>query len=289
MKVKKRNIIIFLTPSIILFSLVFLIPLIIVFSSSFSNWKSGVTLDFVGLHNYIKGFSDSKLTKALCNTLVWVLLQSVVHVTFGTIIAFVLSRKFKSWKVFRTIIMIPNVISMAALAVIFLNIFSASQKGLINSIISFVIRSPFQWNWFFSTNTAFLTVTLTWLLFPGLITILVLTGISNVPIDIISSARIDGASNWQINIKIILPMIRNLLGTCVIIAATSMLREFTLIFLTTNGGPGNATINLPLYLYKTSLIDNNFGYANMMGVILIILGITIVAIINRIFRLNESD
>ncbi len=288
MKIKKSNIVIFLAPTILLFSLVFLIPLIIVFSTSFTNWRSGELLSFVGFHNYIKGFGDPKLLKALNNTLIWVLLQSVVHVALGTVIAFVLSRKFKGWKIFRTIIMIPNVISMAALAVIFLNIFS-SQMGLINSIISSIIGRPFQWNWFFSTQTSFFTVTLTWLLYTGMITILVLAGIFNVPADVINSAKIDGASTWKINTKIVLPMIRNVLGTCVIIAATSMLREFELIFLTTNGGPGNATINLPLYLYKTSLIDNNYGYANMMGVMLIILGIVIVAIINKIFRLNEAD
>jgi raffinose/stachyose/melibiose transport system permease protein len=155
-------------------------------------------------------------------------------------------------------------------------------------MISSIIGKPFQWNWFFSIETSFLTVTLTWILYAGLISILVLAGISGVPKDLINSAKLDGATNWQINIKIILPMIRNILGTCVIIAATSMLREFELIFLTTNGGPGNSTLNLPLYLYKTSLIDNNYGYANMMGVLLIVLGVFIVAGINKGFKMDES-
>ncbi|HBE85086.1 MAG TPA: hypothetical protein DDW53_05945 [Lachnoclostridium sp.] len=68
-----------------------------------------------------------------------------------------------------------------------------------------------------------------------------------------------------------------------------MLREFELIYLTTNGGPGDTTLNLPLYLYKTSLTDNNYGYANMMGVLLIILGIFAVFAINKLFRMSESD
>ena len=68
-----------------------------------------------------------------------------------------------------------------------------------------------------------------------------------------------------------------------------MLREFELIYLTTNGGPGDTTLNLPLYQYKTSMTDNNYGYANMMGVILIIAGVIVVSAINRLFKMNEAD
>lgn len=74
-----------------------------------------------------------------------------------------------------------------------------------------------------------------------------------------------------------------------ILAATSMLREFELIYLTTNGGPGDITLNLPLYLYKTSMTDNNYGYANMMGVVLIVAGVIVVYAINRLFKMNEAD
>ncbi len=288
MKIKKRHIILFVAPSFLLFCLVFLIPLIMVFTTSFFQWRSGLELKFIGFKNFISGISDPNMIKAFINTTIWIILQSTVHVLIGVVLAFILSKKFKGWKIFRTVVMIPNVISMAALAVIFLNLFSP-QIGLVNSTISAIIGKPFQWNWFFSVETSFLTVTLTWILYAGLISTLVLAGIFAVPIDLINSAKLDGATTWQINLKIIIPMIRHILGTCVIIAATSMLREFELIFLTTNGGPGNTTLNLPLYLYKTSLIDNNYGYANMMGVVLIVLGVLIVAGINKIFKMGEMD
>ena len=68
-----------------------------------------------------------------------------------------------------------------------------------------------------------------------------------------------------------------------------MLKEFELIYLTTNGGPGNATLNMPLYIYKTAFNDNNYAYSNAMSVILILLGVLIVYAINRLFRMEESD
>lgn len=289
MRVKKSMMVCFLLPCILLFSLIYLIPMGIVFVTSFFEWKSGGVFHFVGIRNYIEAFvNDTRMHQALKNTGIWALLQSTVHVGIGTITAFILSRKIKGWKILRTIFMIPNVISAAALGVIFLNVFNP-KYGLLNSMISTITGNEFSKNWYFDQNSAFLTVTWSWLLYAGLVMILVLAGVMSVPDEVMEAAKIDGASGLQIDFKIRLPLVRTILGTCVIISATSMLREFELIYLTTNGGPGDTTLNLPLYLYKTSLTDNNYGYANMMGVLLIILGIFAVFAINKLFRMSESD
>lgn len=289
MKVKKWKLAVFLLPCLLLFALIYLIPLCMVFGSSFFEWKSGGVFRFVGLENYIQGFLyDTRMRTAIGNTVIWVVLQSVVHVGIGTVIAFMLSRKLRGWKALRTIYMIPNVISAAALGVIFLNVFNP-KYGLINSAIRQITGSAFEKNWFFEQSSAFMTVTWSWLLYTGMIIILVLAGILAIPGELVEAARIDGASEMEINFKIRLPLIRTILGTSVILAATSMLREFELIYLTTNGGPGETTLNLPLYLYKTSMTDNNYGYANMMGVVLILAGILTVYAINRLFRMNEAD
>lgn len=289
MKLKKRYLVSFLLPCLILFAIVYLAPLIIVFVTSFFDWKAGNKIAFVGFKNYVEMFSnDPRMRSALVNTGIWVLLQSTVHVLIGTTLAFMLSRKFRGWKALRTIYMIPNVISSAALGVIFLNVFNP-KYGLLNSFISFITGGKFNKNWFSETNSVFLVTTSTWLLYTGLIVIIVLAGILSIPEDVIEAAKIDGASPMQIHLHVQLPMIRTVLGTSTILAATSMLKEFDLIYLTTNGGPGDMTINLPLYLYKTSMIDNNYGYANTMGVFLIACGIVIVYAINRIFRMNTAD
>ncbi|MDO4614852.1 MAG: sugar ABC transporter permease [Lachnospiraceae bacterium] len=289
MRAKKWQIGAFLLPSIALFILIYLIPMVIVFVTSFFDWKAGGIFRFVGLKNYIQGFTaDARLLKAGTNTIIWVLLQSFVHVGIGTLLAFGLAKMKRGSKVLRTIYMLPNVISAAALGVIFLNVFNSSY-GLLNSLLSAITGKTWTKNWLFDTNSAFITVTCTWLLFTGMIVILVTAGIMSIPSDVVEAARIDGATDFQVNVRIKLPLLRNILGTSVILAATSMLKEFELIYLTTNGGPGDMTINLPLYLYKTSLTDNNYGYANMISVVLIIAGVLAVAFINKAFRMDESD
>ena len=289
MKVKRWKLAAFLLPCLALFALIYLIPLGMVFGSSFFEWKAGGVFNFVGLQNYIDAFTkDPRMITALKNTAIWVLMQSTIHVGIGTIIAFMLARKMRGWKMLRTIYMFPNVVSAAALGVIFLNVFNP-KYGLINSMISQITGNDFVKNWFFDQNSAFITVTWSWLLYTGMIIIIVLAALLAIPEDMLEAARIDGATELQLNWQVKLPLIRTTLGTCVIVAATSMLREFELIYLTTQGGPGDLTINLPLYLYKTSMTDNNYGYANMMGVVLIAAGVLTVYSINKLFRMNESD
>ena len=289
MKVKRWKLAAFLLPCLLLFALIYLIPLGMVFGSSFFEWKAGGVFNFVGLDNYINAFTnDPRMITALKNTVIWVRMQSTIHVGLGTIIAFMLARKMRGWKVLRTIYMFPNVVSAAALGVIFLNVFNP-KYGLINSFISKITGNDFVKNWFFDQNSAFITVTWSWLLYTGMIIIIVLAALLAIPEDVLEAARIDGATEMQQNLQVKLPLIRTTLGTCVIVAATSMLREFELIYLTTQGGPGDLTINLPLYLYKTSMTDNNYGYANMMGVVLIVAGVITVYSINKLFRMNDSD
>lgn len=289
---KKKHfwITLFLLPTLLIFLLIYAIPLFTVIYTSFFKYRgfSG-NMSFIGISNYINLFTkDSSFSKAMSNTIIWILLQAIIHVILGTLVALILSKKPFGWKFVRTAYMIPNIISASALGIIYLNVFNP-KYGVVNSILRFLGSKSFAKNWFFDYDTAFLTVTLTWLPFAGLITILILAEIMSIPESIFEAAEIDGATNFQINIHIKLPLIRNIIGTSTIIAATSMLKEFELIFLTTKGGPGDLTLNLPLYLYKTALIENNFGYANAIGTILIFMGIITIVIINKLFKIGQSD
>lgn len=281
---------VFLIPVSVIFLLIFAIPVGTVISTSFFEWRgfSG-SMNFVGFSNYIEAFKfDRSFRSALINTVIWIMLQTTIHVSLGTILALILSKKPFGWKFIRTSYMIPNIISASALAIIMLNVFNP-QFGIVNSMVRALGLKDFSHNWFFDYITAFPTVTFTWLAYAGLITILVLAEILSIDESIFEAAKIDGATDLQMDLYVIIPMIRNIIGSCVLISATSMLKEFELIFLTTRGGPADLTLNLPLYIYKTALIENNFGYANTIGTILILIGIVCVLMINKIFRMGESD
>ena len=110
-----------------------------------------------------------------------------------------------------------------------------------------------------------------------------------IPDELCEAARIDGASQGQIDRLVVLPLVRNSIVTCVIIASTSKLKEFEMIYLTTKGGPLNLTTNLPLLVYKYAMVSGNYGYANTYGTLLILLGLMIVVIQSVVLKLGSDD
>ena len=287
MKIKKKWIVLFLLPSLLLFGFVYMASIAIVISTSFTNWRIGGDIDFTGLANYISLFKSDVFAQALKNNLVWIFLQSTIHVAIG--VSFALAVSGKKWynRFCQTSYMLPNIISNAALGMLFYNVFNP-MYGPINKIIQSLGFENFNINWFADARTAFFAVTLTWLPFAAMVGILCLAELAAISNDIFEAAIIDGASPFQLTRYIKLPMLKNAIGTGAVLAASSMLQKMDILLMTTSGGPGNKTMNLPMLIYETALRDNNFGLANAQGVVLILVGLLSIAVVNRIFKMNES-
>lgn len=285
---KKKWVVIFLAPGLLLFVFIFLISIVQLGVTSFTDWSIGTAPVFAGLKNYIYLFTeDTEFQQSIINTVIWILLQSTVHVCIGTTLALILRRRKWYTNFMRGVFMIPNIISSAALGMLFLCIMNP-QFGMVNNIIRLVTGTDFSQNWFLGADTAFFSVTLTWLPYAGLVTILVMAEMASIPEDIYEAARVDGATDFQIDIKIVLPLMRNIIGTATVLAATSMLQKLDIIMMTTNGGPAGKTMNMPMYLYQTALTDNNYGLANAQGVVLIAIGLVVVGLIRGIYRMDKE-
>lgn len=289
MKKNTKWVVLFLLPGVLLFSFILLSSLFVLTGSSFTDWFIGSKITFVGLKNYIYLFTKDKVfIESIKNTLIWIGLQSTIHVTIGVIVALLLSKKKWYSSAVRTIFFIPNIISSAALGMLFLCVMNP-QFGLINGLVSRITGDRFVQNWYNNPKTAFLSVTLTWLPYAGLVTILVMAEMSAISEELFEAAKIDGATSFQIDMQIILPLMKNIIGTCVVLAATSMLQKLDVIMMTTSGGPGSRTMNMPMYIYKTVFSNNNYSLANTQGVILIVLGVVVLKIIRKVFGMDKED
>ena len=102
------------------------------------------------------------------------------------------------------------------------------------------------------------------------------------------AAMVDGATPAQADRYITIPLMKNAFGTCVVLASVAMVSQFDIIYMTTKGGPGNATLNLPTYLYKIITLENNYGKANAVGVIQIALGLVLVILIQKLFNQKQE-
>ena len=287
--IKKRTfwIMAFLAPSALLFLFVFAAPLLFVLVTSFTKFKGVGLPHFIGLENYKNLLlHDSEFLAALKNTSIWIVLQAFIHVPFGVLVGLILFRKPFGWKFVRNSFMLTSVIPSSAIAMLFVLAMNL-QMGVINTIIKAIGFHNFSVNWLGDSTYAFYAVTSIWLFYSPVIMLFTLAEMGAIPTSVFESAKMDGASNIQIDLYITLPMLKNILGTCLILSTLAMVTEFDSIYLTTRGGPGTTTLNLPLYLYKTANLQMNFGVANTIGVFQIALGLILVFIIGRIFKIGH--
>lgn len=283
-KNKKIWIFLFTIPCMILFALVYAAPIITVFYTSLCDYTAFSAPAFQGIKNFITIFSDKEFVTSIRNTLVWVVLQSTLHVGVGLTMALVLRRKPKGWKFARTAYMIPNIIPTAATGVMFTLLLNPAF-GIVKPFLDFLgVDYAMVPNLFGNSKYAFWTVTATWIFYSGFNTIIFLAEMGAVDKQIYEAAAIDGATPWQADRYITLPLMRNVCGTCVTLASVAMVSQFDIIYMTTKGGPGTSTLNLPIYLYKAATLENNYGKANAVGVVQIIIGITLVILIKGLFR-----
>lgn len=269
-------------PAAILFGTFFAIPLVVLIATSFTFW-SGRSLEVVGVENYQRMITDPVFTRALGNTLFYLAIGVFVQVPLGVGVGMVLALKLRGWKAFRTLLFIPFVISGAAYALIF-SMFYNSRSGLLNNILAPLGISGRDW--LFDSETARWAVAGTFAFILGFVMIVIMAEIASIPRELYEAARVDGASELQQQLLITLPLLRNAIGTCVLIRVLADIGMFDLVFILTSGGPDDSTVSLALYAYRAYL-QGDWGYANAAGTVIIGVGAILIVVVRRLFRIGD--
>ena len=276
----------FVLPTIIIFAVFYLVPIITVITTSFTKWDGFNPVEFIWFENYIKLFTQPEFLISLKNILLWSIIAATFHVGFGVLIAFLLYRRPFGWRFVRSVFMIPNVIAMAAWAVIYRFIFN-NDFGILNNMIR-VINPSFNVAWFYESPYAFWAITFTWVFYAVIVTLIVLTDLMAIPTELHEAASIEGASSWQTILRIDLPLIKNAVGVSMILSMTARIAMYEAIALTSRGGPGDDTMSIPLILVN-AITNMKYGYANASAVAMIIIGIAILFIVQKCFKMNERN
>jgi raffinose/stachyose/melibiose transport system permease protein len=284
---KNLWIFLFLLPTLGIFFLLYFTPLLTAVISSFTKWNGFESMKFIGLKNYTDIFKDKRFHAALINTIKWAGYAAFVHVPFGVLVALILSRRPRGWRFVRATFMVPNIISRAALALLFLFVYKP-DSGILNAIIQKIGFTDFSINWLYDPRTAFFSVTNIWLWYAAVITLITMAELMSIDPQVYESAKIDGASNFQIDLFINLPLIKRIIGTGIIIAVTSVFRMFDIIYMTTNGGPGNITTNIAVMMVNGIIHTNRYGYSNALGIILLVMGMGVMLISTHAFRMDKT-
>lgn len=221
---------------------------------------------FVGLGNYQQLFFDDDLFwQALKVTSLYTLGVVPLQIILGLSVALLLNLKVYGVGLWRTIFYLPSVVSGVAVAMVWIWFFHP-DLGLFNFLLSKIgIEGP---RWLFSERSALpsLIIMSTWNIGPGML--IFLAGLQGMPRELYEAAEIDGASTWNQFRAITLPLLSPQILFNSVMAIIGSYQVFTASFVTTEGGPNNATLTLVLYLYRQGFLTARFGYASAIAWVL---------------------
>ncbi|MBS4192071.1 sugar ABC transporter permease [Bacillus sp. FJAT-49705] len=286
LKMQKNFVLVtFLFIPTILISLFMIYPLINLVVISFTSWDGlSPTKTFVGLTNFKKIIFDSPE--------VWVSLKNngvyfVGHLIFIPIelfIAFLLDKRVRFSKMFKTITFLPYIINTVAVACMFMFLFS-SQDGVLNSMLQFFHMDKIGWLSDSEIVNYSLTGVSLWK-FSGIHIILFLAAFQSLPTDMIEASIIDGASTFKQFYHIVLPNIKPVIEIVLFLNIRGALQIFDIPYVMTGGGPNHASETFTVQTINTAFQYQNFGLACAMAIVLMIIIIIFSIIQKKLFNLK---
>lgn len=236
--------------------------------------------------NYQEMLADKNMHTALVNTLIMMLVTIVGQVGIAIVLAVMVDNISRGAKLFRTVYFFPIVISATALGLLF-NLIFLYNKGMVNQIMEkFGATELMDWK---AKGIALFTmmVPVMWQ-YVGFYFVILVTGLNNIPEELYEAASIDGSSRWQKVRYITLPLLRNVICTCVVLAVTGSLKVFDLPWVMfPKGMPQGSTFLTGTYMYYQTMETLNVDYGSAIAVVIVVLGIVTSKIVNAVFK--EAD
>jgi raffinose/stachyose/melibiose transport system permease protein len=287
---RKRYVAIFVLPALLIFLCFVMIPLVISGTYSLFEYDGIGTMKFLGLQNYIDLFTtDRHFPKAFVNSLILVVASLFIQLPISLLLALVLAKGVKGEKFFRTVYFVPVVISSMVIGQLWMKIFN-SEYGLLNILIRTFGGGEFEYSWLSTPKTAFICTVIpaVWQ-YIGYHLLIFYAGIKSISPDYYEAAQIDGATKWQTNTKITLPLLAPVIKTCVIFSITGSLRAFDLIYVMTGGGPNHASEVPATLMYNNLFRRGLYGYGSAQAFFIVIECLLFTFIVSRIFKKSEEN
>ena len=292
---KKKDIVnylavfLFLLPALALFIGILIAPIIKSAYYSLFDWNGMGEMTFLGLANYKELFTSKAIgfMKALFNACILAALSVFIQLPVSLALALALGRGIKGEKPFLSIYFMPVLISTVVIGQLWLKIYNPDY-GLLNSALTKMGLENLCHIWLGDKKTALLSVFVPTLWqYVGYHMLLMYAGVKGVSPDIREAARIDGATEGQVNRFIVIPVIKPIIKVSVIFAVTGSLKSFDLIYVLTNGGPLHATEVPSTRMIEMLFQRNRYGMGSAIAVMMIILCFAFALLISKAFK--EED
>ncbi|MFC7397230.1 carbohydrate ABC transporter permease [Chelatococcus sp. GCM10030263] len=266
-------------------------PILIGMNASFRDWSLiDPKKTWVGLRHYAEVFSDPVFLKlVLPNTFILMVSSVILSLTFGLALAHLLKRAFYGRGVVQTVILLPLTIAPVITATMMRWSFN-DQFGVITTFLSWLGVPPVGWlseRW---PSFTIIILTDVWIWTPWF-TLILLAALQGLPKEPYEAAQIDAAGRWRVFTHITLPLLRPVIGVCVLIRAIDAFRTFDQVWVLTGGGPSRSTEVFSVYAYVEAFVNLDFGRgaaaAGVGAVIMLFVGLGLYALVNRAMEVSR--
>lgn len=266
---RRRRYFYFVVPALVVVGAVIIFPwLFTVYMSAF-DWKIGSTAHFVGFENYVNLATNQRFLESVVRTFYFTVLAVIAPLVLGTAAALIFHRQFPFRGLLRGVFIMPMMATPVAVALVWTMMFHP-QQGVLNYLLSLVGIPPSLWVYSPTLVIPSLVMVEVWHWTP-LVMLIVLGGLAALPTEPYESAKLDGASEWQLFRFVTLPLVAPFLLVAAVIRTIDALKTFDTIYVITSGGPGTASETINLYLYLQAFAFYNIGNASAVVVIFFVI------------------
>lgn len=279
----------FLLPALVLLGTFFVFPLGRTFVISLSEYSRTGRSKLVGFENYLSVFGDGDYLNSLRNAILLAVIGGFMLFPPAIAIAWAFHHRLHGERIFRFLIFSPVVLSVAVVALMWTFIFHPTF-GLINptfaamglgDLIPVLLGDP-------RTALPAVAFAAVWHGI-GIWIILISAGFARLPGEVIEAARIDGAGEWQIFWRIMLPMMSDLFRVLIVLWFVQSLQAFAFVFIMTGGGPFGSTEITATLMYRTATDQADYGYAAAMGIVLVLILLVVALGLNRLLKRDDLE
>lgn len=290
MKKSHKEAILLTIPAFSVYTFVVAYPLINMAITSFCDWNGvfGVDKKFTGLKNYMTFFTDPVIGLAIKNILVLMITSVIFIVPISLFLASVINKTFWGLRFVKVSYFLPVIINKVSIGLLFTFVFYPKNGPFVEIIRAFgyektvnVLGNVDLAIW----GAAFVLIWCN----VGFYMILFSSAMATIPDELLEAAILDGANGRQKFFYVTVPLIRGTIGIAVTLILMNAFKVYDLIVALTGGGPGNSTEVLSTYLFKNAFYYSRFGYANAIGVMMVVFSLVITVAVHVIQHYLDPD
>lgn len=278
----------FIPPSLILFTVFVVLPMIDAGTFSFFDWTGyGPITDYVGFDNYADVLKHRNFGTAVRNSLIVVAISLLIQLPLAMWCAIALSERGTHVNILRTIFFLPYMLAEIAAGLIWKFVYDGNY-GLVPIIgdalhtkLPFVLADKL---WVIPA----IMLVIIWKYF-GFHMMIYIAGLQSIPSEVIEAARLDGVKKWKIVWYVKLPMIWGAIVVSVFFSITGALQLFDLVIPLTNGGPQNTSHTIVTFLYQFGILRMKLGFGGAVSVMLFIACVIVAIVYRRLLFRTEAN